>query len=221
VQLVLTQLKDSPCGMDKRSLTKRDICTKFVLPAPSYRAASGELPPFGYGRDVTHSHAEIIWAEITTVGIRTRGNLRTISGGGRRGHSFIRLKYETSNVLLDLHRVELADAPPPIPDFCQIGSGEPVTTCQRGARAIPLLSGTDRAGWRWNWFSCAAFLTKASVCSAIFRKRHPFANDLSARLVFFHAQGFSLRDRLFIRSKARSTHIPSSAKVIWPASSQK
>jgi hypothetical protein len=35
--------------MDKRSLTERDICTKFVLPAPSYRAASGDLPPFGYG----------------------------------------------------------------------------------------------------------------------------------------------------------------------------
>lgn len=27
------QLKDSPCAMDKRNLTERDICTKFVLPA--------------------------------------------------------------------------------------------------------------------------------------------------------------------------------------------
>jgi type I site-specific restriction endonuclease len=26
-------MKDSPCAMDKRSLTERDICTKFILPA--------------------------------------------------------------------------------------------------------------------------------------------------------------------------------------------
>jgi hypothetical protein len=55
VQLLLTrantafwlgQLKDSPCGMDK-SLTERDICTKFVLPAPSYR---GKRPELGFLR---------------------------------------------------------------------------------------------------------------------------------------------------------------------------
>jgi Type I restriction enzyme R protein N terminus (HSDR_N)/Type III restriction enzyme, res subunit len=30
---LLERLKDSPCTMDKRSLTERDICTKFILPA--------------------------------------------------------------------------------------------------------------------------------------------------------------------------------------------
>ena len=42
--------------MDKRSLTEREICTKFVLPAPSYRAASGDLPPFGYGLKLWEVH---------------------------------------------------------------------------------------------------------------------------------------------------------------------
>lgn len=33
IELCLEQFKDSPSAMDKRSLTERDICTKFILPA--------------------------------------------------------------------------------------------------------------------------------------------------------------------------------------------
>jgi hypothetical protein len=55
-------------------------------------------------------------------------------------------------------------------------------------------SGTDRGGCVES-FCCKAPSEGCSLffgLSLIVRKLHPFADDLSARLVFFHFRGFSL-----------------------------
>ena len=76
----------------------------------------------------------------------------------------------------------------------------PITTCQREAKAIPLISGTDRAeisGWIAPTAMELVLLGRLfSECRNLFsslslflRKGHPFANDFSARFVVFHVRG--------------------------------
>ena len=93
---------------------------------------------------------------------------------------------------------------PQIGNLARLSSCRPITTCQREAKAIPLISRTDRAeisatdradcgGTRFSGPPFWRILQPVLRSVAYPSEGHPFANEFSARLVVFHVRG-SLAD---------------------------
>jgi type I site-specific restriction endonuclease len=65
------QLSDSPGTMDKRSLTERDICTKFILPAVK-RAGWDEMSQVREEYAFTNGQIIVATAEAETASYRNQ-----------------------------------------------------------------------------------------------------------------------------------------------------